>query len=43
MFGFLAVKDNIVYADNPDLACRIKQALTWYHFHNHLGLGLGLG
>ena len=37
MFGFLAIKDDInVYADNPDSACRIKQALTWYRSHNHL-------
>ena len=37
MFGFLAVKDDInVYADNPDSASRIKQALTWYRSHNHL-------
>ena len=37
MFGFLAVKeDDNLFADNPDSANRIKEALTWYHSHNHL-------
>ena len=37
IFVFLAVEDDInVYADNPDSACRIKQALTWYRSHNYL-------
>ena len=38
MLGFLAVKeDDInVFADNPESACRIKRALSWYRSNNHL-------
>ena len=38
MFGFLAVKeDDInVFANNPESATNIKNALRWFHTHNHL-------
>ena len=25
-----------MFADNPESACRIKSALSWYRSHNHL-------